>query len=138
MLFAWWLSVAALAVGAAFGVRAFFDPKWAQRFVRLKPDEQGGGFAEFRATYGGVIAAMHFAALALVLRYLLSGGHLVGVVATGAVAVIAAAWAGSAAGRAMAFWRDSVRTKFNLYSAGVEAALSLIIAGPWLLWLLAG
>lgn len=138
MLFAWWLSAIALAFGAALGLRAFFDPKWAQRFVRLKPDEQGGGFAEFRATYGGVFAAMHLAALALVLRYLLSGGHLVGVVATGAIATISAAWAGAAAGRAMAMWRDNARTKFNLYSAGVEAGVSLVIALPWLLWLIAG
>jgi hypothetical protein len=38
MLLAWWLSAAALAFGAVLGLRALIDPRWAQRFVRLKPD----------------------------------------------------------------------------------------------------
>ena len=53
-LVAWCLSALALAFGAYLGARGLFDPHWAQKLVRLKPDEQGGGFAEFRATYGGV------------------------------------------------------------------------------------
>ena len=54
MLLAWGLCVLGLAFGGALGLRALFDPKWAARLVRLKADEQGGGQAEFRATYGGV------------------------------------------------------------------------------------
>lgn len=135
MQLAWWIAAAALLFGAVLGARALIDPKWAARFVRLTPDEQGGGFAEFRATYGGVILGIHAVALLLSLRYLLSGEHVVGVAATGALAVLAAGWGGSAFGRVVAIWRDGADTSFNRMSAAVEAGLSLIIAGPWLLWL---
>ena len=67
MIFAWGLSALALAFGAALGVRALIDPDWAAKFVRLKPDEQGGGFAEFRATYGGVFLGLHLVALVFTL-----------------------------------------------------------------------
>jgi hypothetical protein len=50
MLFAWLLNALMLSFGAALGARALIDPHWASRFVRLKPDDQDGGFAEFRAT----------------------------------------------------------------------------------------
>ena len=63
MLIAWLLNALALGFGAALGLRALLDPKWAARFVRLKPDEQGGGEAEFRATYGGVFLFTHAVAL---------------------------------------------------------------------------
>jgi hypothetical protein len=137
MLLAWWLSAAALAFGAVLGLRALIDPEWAQRFVRLKPDEQGGGFAEFRATYGGVILGIHLVALLLALRYLVSGEHVVGVAATGALAVLAAGWGGSSAGRLIAIWRDGADTAFNRISAGVEALLATLIGAPWMLWLIA-
>src|SRR5690242_20363139 len=52
-LLAWSLNALALAFGAYLGLRGLFDPNWAAKLVRLKPDERGGGFAEFRATYGG-------------------------------------------------------------------------------------
>jgi len=134
MAFLWIANALALVFGAGLGARALFDPKWASRFVRLRPDEQAGGFAEFRATYGGVFFAMHVAALVLTLRYLLAGGYLVGVVATGAAAVLAAGWAGSSGGRALAILLDGVDTKFNRQSAAVEAAMALAIAAPWIGW----
>ncbi len=138
MAFAWWLSIAGLAFGAVLGARALIDPKWAARFVRLKADEQGGGFAEFRATYGAVMLGIHSVAALLALRYVVSGEHVVGVAATGALAVLAAGWAGAAFGRALAIWRDAgCNTAFNRMSAAIEAALALVIAGPWALWLFA-
>jgi len=134
---AWWVAALALAFGAVLGVRALIDPKWAARFVRLTPDEQGGGFAEFRATYGGVMAAIHAVALLLSLRYLTSGEYVVGVAAAGALAVLAAGWGGAAFGRMLAMWRDAgCNTSFNRISAAVEALLALAIAAPWALWLL--
>jgi hypothetical protein len=135
MFFAWGLCALALVFGAALGARALIDPHWAARFVRLKPDDRGGGFAEFRATYGGVFLALHAIALLLSLRYLLAGGALVGVVAAGACAAIAAAWAGAAFGRVVAMWRDDVDTRFNRVSALVETAMALAIAAPWLAWM---
>ncbi len=136
MLFAWIVNALALAFGAFLGARALLDPNWAQRFVRLKPDEQGGGFAEFRATYGGVFAFAHLAALALTLFSLLGGEYVLGVAATGGAFVLAAAWAGSSFGRLIAIWRDGANTPFNRVSAGVEALLALAIGAPWLIWVL--
>ena len=134
MTFLWVVNALALAFGAALGARGLLDPKWASRFVRLRADEQGGGFAEFRATYGGVFLMMHLAALVLTLRYLLAGGYLVGVVATGAAAALAAGWAGASGGRILSMLLDRTDTRFNRLSAGVEAAMALAIAGPWIGW----
>jgi len=134
MTFAWIVNALALAFGAALGARAIVDPKWAARFVRLKADEQGGGFAEFRATYGGLFLAPHAAALVMTLMYLVGGEYVVGVAATGAAAVLGAAWAGASGGRVLAIIADRADTRFNRLSAGVEAALALAIAAPWLVW----
>jgi len=136
---AWGVAVAALLFGAVLGARALIDPKWAARFVRLTPDEQGGGFAEFRATYGGVFLGLHAVALMLSLRYLLSGEHVVGVAATGALAVLAAGWAGAACGRFVSILRDEgADTRFNRISIGVESACAFAIGGPWVLWMFGG
>lgn len=134
MTFLWVLNALGLLFGAALGARALHDPKWAARFVRLKPDEQGGGFAEFRATYGGVFFATHLAALVLTLRYLGAGGYLIGVVATGAAAALAAGWAGASGGRVLSMLLDGADTKFNRMSAAVEAVMALAIAAPWIGW----
>jgi hypothetical protein len=135
-LVAWSLNALALTFGAVLGLRGLIDPHWAQRLVRLKPDEQGGGFAEFRATYGGVFFALHAAALWFSLSWIFGGEHVVGALATGASAAVAAGWGGAAAGRALAMLRDDVRTRFNAQSTGVEALMALLIGAPWLVWLL--
>lgn len=136
MIFAWGLSALALLFGAALGVRALIDPEWAAKFVRLKADEQGGGFAEFRATYGGVFLGLHLVALVFTLFFLLGGEYVIGVCATGATAAIAAGWAGAAFGRVIAMWRDGADTSFNRMSAGVEIAMGFAIGMPWLVWFL--
>jgi hypothetical protein len=134
-LVAWLLNALALLFGAALGARGLLDPKWAARFVRLKADEtQEGGFAEFRATYGGVFFALHAAALVISVDWILAGESIVGLYAAGAAAVVGAAWAGYAGGRALSMLRDGTRTRFNMMSAGVEALLALLIAGPWIVW----
>jgi len=133
-LLAWILNAIALLFGAVLGARGLIDPQWAARFVRLKPDEQGGGFAEFRATYGGVFALSHAVALLLSVKWILGGEFLFGLYAAGAAAPLAAAWAGSCGGRALSMWRDGTRTRFNVMSAAVEALLALAIAAPWFLW----
>jgi hypothetical protein len=137
-LFAWILNALGLLFGAALGARGLLDPKWAQHLVRLQPDEQGGGFAEFRATYGGVFLGMHAVALLLTLRWLLAGGGLVGVTAAGASAAVAAAWGGAAAGRLLSMLRDKSRTRFNDLSVAIEIALAAAIAAPWFVWIAGG
>ncbi|MGE0741587.1 MAG: hypothetical protein AB7O98_09610 [Hyphomonadaceae bacterium] len=134
-LVAWVLNALALGVGVFLGARGLIDPHWAARFVRLKADDQGGGFAEFRATYGGVFLGLHGVALLFSLVWITRGVDVIGLFATGASAVLAAAWAGAAGGRTISMWRDGTRTRFNEHSALVEAALAFCIAAPWLLWM---
>ncbi len=139
MAIAWGLCVLGLCLGAFLGARGLFDPHWAARLVRLKEDEQGGGIAEFRATYGGVFFGVHAAALVLVLYYLRSGAELPGVAAIGAVFALAAGWAGAAFGRLISIWRDpGANTAFNRLSVAVETAVALAIGAPWALWLAGG
>lgn len=134
MVLAWVLNAVALAVGALLGARTLIDPKWTARFVRLQADEQGGGFAGFRATFGGMLAASHAVALFMTLRYLDGGDYVIGAAAIGAAAVLGAAWGGACGGRLLAIWRDAADTRFNRIGAGVEALLSLAIAAPWIAW----
>ncbi|MEZ5958175.1 MAG: hypothetical protein R3C27_13300 [Hyphomonadaceae bacterium] len=134
MLFAWGVSALALLVGVGLGARALWDPAWAAKLVRLKADEQGGGQAEFRATYGGVFLGLHLVALLFTLLYLRSGAYVIGVTATGACAAIAAGWGGAAFGRAVSIWRDGADTRFNRLSIAVEISMAAAIAMPWLVW----
>jgi hypothetical protein len=136
MTFAWVLSALASAFGASLGMRALIDPDWAARLVRLRADERGGGFAEFRATYGGLIAFAHGVSLALTLMYLDDGDYAVGVAATGAAAVLGAGWAGACLGRLLAMWRDKADTPFNRLATGVQGLVALAIAAPWVVWVL--
>lgn len=137
MLFFWVLNALALLFGAGLGARGLIDPNWAARLVRLREDEQGGGFAEFRATYGGLFLALHAAALYLTLQWLTGGEASVGAVAAGASGTVAAGWAGAAIGRGVSIWRDAgADTRFNRLSLAVESATALLIGGPWAVWLL--
>lgn len=139
MLIAWVLNALALAFGAALGARGLIDPKWAARFVRLREDEQGGGFAEFRATYGGVFLGVHIIALVLSVQWIAGREPPVGALAAGASAAVAAAWAGAAFGRGVSIWRDQgANTPFNRLSVAVEAVMGLLIAAPWASWLWGG
>ncbi len=133
-LIAWVLNALALVFGAVLGARAVLDPHWAAKLVRLKPDEQGGGFAEFRATYGGLFFFAHAVALYFTLQWLFAGEFTMGVYAAGAAAVLCAAWIGTALGRAFSMWRDGAVTKFNRLSAIVETVTGICIGLPWLLW----
>jgi hypothetical protein len=135
-LLAWCLSALALAFGAYLGARALIDPHWAQKLVRLRPDEQGGGFAEFRAVYGGVFLGLHAVTLIFVLGWVLSGEIVVGTTAIGATAVVSASWFGAAFGRLLSMLRDDTRTKFNRLSVAIEVAMFVFVSLPWLLWLL--
>lgn len=133
---AWIVSALALAVGIYLGARGLLDPRWASRLVRLQADEQGGGFAEFRATYGGVFLGLHAVGFLFALYYLLTGHPVMGVAAIGAVAALSAGWGGAAFGRLIAIWRDGADTKFNRLSVVVETAMAAAIGAPWAVWIL--
>jgi Domain of unknown function (DUF4345) len=134
-LVAWSVNALALALGAGLGLRALIDPIWAKRLVRLTQDlERAGGFAEFRATYGGFFFGSHAFALLLSGVWLWAGAYEAGVYATSASAVLAAAWGCTGAGRVLSMLRDGTRTRFNMFSAGFEFAVALAIAAPHLAW----
>src|SRR5262249_34363225 len=111
-LVAWCLSALALGWGAYRGARSLIDPHWAQeppwtqQPVRLEPKAGAvrEGAVEFRAAHGGFALGLHVTGLVLALAWIARGGALVGVMAAGANAVIAVAWAGAAAGRALSMW----------------------------------
>ena len=131
----WSLNALALACGAGLGLRALLNPKWSARFVRLAPDDQGGGQAEFRATYGGVFFGLHAIAFLLSWSWITEGDVMTGLMALGAAATLAAGWFGAACGRFIAMWRDGADTKFNRISAVTEFVFGVLIAGPGLAWL---
>lgn len=133
---AWTVSALALTVGIYLGARGLIDPSWASKLVRLQADDQGGGFAEFRATYGGVFLGLHLVGLAFAAYYLYTGHPVMGVAAIGAVAVLSAGWGGAAFGRLIAIWRDGADTPFNRLSVGVETAMAAAIGSPWVVWVL--
>lgn len=135
MIVAWAVNLLALAFGAGLGACTLIDPAWAARLVRLRPDEQGGGAAEFRAAYGGAVLGLHGVALVLTLRYVVAGGALVGVAATGAAAALCAGWAGAAFGRFVAVLRDGDDTRSNRIRIAVELAVAAAIGAPWAVWL---
>jgi hypothetical protein len=133
----WFLAILALVVMGAMGAYALVNPRWAARFMRLREDpERPGGFAEFRATYGGLFFGTHAAALALIALYLRGGSDVIGLSAGGAVFVLGAGYAGSALGRAISMLRDGARTGFNIGSTFFELGAALCLWAPWIagLW----
>jgi hypothetical protein len=132
---AWVVNIAGLVFGFFLGARAFFDPRWAARLVRLKPDdEKPGGFAEFRATYGGLFAATHGLAAMLSVHWVLVGAFVTGSYAAGAALVLGAGWIGTAAGRLLSMIRDKAGTGFNKISCAVEFGTGVMIIAPWAFW----
>ena len=136
MLIAWVFNTLALVFGVLLGARALFEPKWASRLVRLREDEQGGGFAEFRATYGGVFLGLHAVTLFMSLKYLMGGEFVLGVAAAGGCAALSAGWADAAFGRAIAIVRDKADTQFNRFSVVFELVMAAALGGPWAVWAL--
>jgi hypothetical protein len=117
----------ACGLGAGLGLKGLFDPAWAGRLLRLRDDpERPGGAAEFRATFGGLFLAAHAVLAALVL----TGPEAM---AQGGVAVLAAAWIGTAIGRAASIALDPPsRTGFNAASTVFEIVVGLMLAAPLL------
>lgn len=126
------LAIIGLGFGAALGLGALIAPEWASGVVRLKADpEKGGGYSEFRATYGGLLLMVHGVALVIVVMTPPAGSVLV-------VLPLAAGWLGAAMGRAIALAFDRER----LGNAGIipiwmatEVALALAIGAPVLQFL---
>ncbi len=126
------LAIIGLGLGAAMGLGALISPEWASGVVRLKPDPaKGGGYSEFRATYGGLLLMVHGAALVIVLITPPAGSTLV-------VLPIAAGWLGAAIGRTAALLLDRAKlgdTRIIPIWMATEVALALAIGAPVLQFL---
>lgn len=126
------LAIIGLGFGAALGLGALIAPEWASGVVRLKADpDKGGGYSEFRATYGGLLLMVHGVALVIVLITPPAGSTLV-------VLPIAAGWFGAAIGRAAALIFDRPRlgdTRIIPIWMSTEVALGLAIGAPVLQFL---
>ncbi|MFN3607797.1 MAG: hypothetical protein ACK4Y9_01915 [Hyphomonas sp.] len=126
------LAIIGLGFGAALGLGALIAPEWASGVVRLKADpDKGGGYSEFRATYGGLLLMVHGVALVIVLITPPAGSTLV-------VLPIAAGWFGAAIGRAAALIFDRSRlgdTRIIPIWMSTEVALGLAIGAPVLQFL---
>ena len=126
------LAVVGLGLGAAMGLGALLVPEWASGVVRLKADlAKGGGYSEFRATYGGLLLMVHGVALVIVLMTPAAGSVLV-------VMPIAAGWLGAAIGRIVALIFDRAKlgnAKIIPIWMATEVGLALAIGAPVLQFL---
>lgn len=127
------VSGAAAVLGAALGLYSLINPAWGASVVRLRPaEDKPGGWAEFRATYGGGFLLLHGAVLlAIVMR---EQAGMASVVAAGFAA--GAAWLGMAIGRGVSIVLDharhATRTGYNAFSVAFELAVGLALMAPWL------
>jgi hypothetical protein len=130
----WILAGLAILGGAGMGAYGLINPHWAAKLVRLQ-EAAPGGAAEFRATYGGLFFLAHLVGLAFVWVQHRADNAAISAMAVGAITILAALWGGSALGRLVSIWRDKTGTPFNWASVGFETAFALMIAAPWLFWL---
>ncbi len=127
------LAGGAAAIGALLGLVALLRPQKAAEIVRLRPDRDApGGFAELRATFGGLLLLAHLAVLlAIVMREQAGMGSVIG-----ASFAVGAGWLGAALGRALSMLVDHAehrtRTGYNAFSTLFELALALALLAPWL------
>ena len=120
------ISLIGLGLCALMGLGALFSPAWAAGVVRLQADGRPGGYAEFRATYGGLLLLLHLGAMATVI-------HTGPMISIFVVFPIALGWFGAALGRSASLLFD--RDKLN--GAGLnpvwiltEIALGTMIGLP--------
>lgn len=133
MTIAVWLAGGAAVIGAMLGLVSLFAPARAAEIVRLQPDWAApGGFAEFRAMYGGFLLLAHLAVLLAIVMQAQAGMASV----IGTAFAVGAGWLGAALGRALSMVVDHgehrTRTGYNAFSTGFELALGLALIAPWL------
>lgn len=123
------LAILGLTAGAALGLGSLIAPDWAAGVVRLKADpDKGGGYSEFRATYGGLLLLLHGGALVIVINTPPAGSALV-------VLPIALGWIGAAIGRSVSLVLDREKlgnARIIPIWMATEVALALAIGAPLL------
>lgn len=113
------LAVALHNLGAlttlALGGLGLLRPASAARFTGLQATTPEGR-SEFRATYGGLFAALGAFALLAQDQVVFTG--------------LGAAWVATGLGRAASIWVDDARTPRNYAAAAFEGALGLLLLAP--------
>jgi len=128
----WIIAGIAAFIGGLMGLMSLLVPRWGASVVRLAPDPRWkGGFAEFRASYGGALLLAHFAVLlTLAMSWQAGAGSVIG--ASFAVALY---WIGMALGRLVSMAADAereTRTRYNVAGVGFELAMGLALAAPFI------
>ena len=119
------IAVIAAGFGAGLGAYALVRPEFGSNLTRLKADPaRPGGYAEFRATLGGMMLFLHLAYI---------GAAFTGFGAIGAAAVLSAGWGGAALGRIVSLLLDGdkgVRVQHTYVSVAIEVTVAAIFAAP--------
>lgn len=119
------IAVVAAGFGAGLGAYALVRPEFGSNLTRLKADPaRPGGYAEFRATLGGMMLLLHLAFI---------GAAVTGFGAIGAAAVLSAGWGGAALGRIASLLFDGdqgVRVQHTYLSVVIEVVMAAIFAAP--------
>ena len=119
-----YMTMSGLAFGAFVGLIALFRPAAIASSLRLQADpNKPGGFAEFRATFGGVFFMIHLTAIVSVL-------HLPPRLGIFVVLPIAAAWLGAAFARLASMVLDKAENGeggINRYWVALEVFVALLI-----------
>ncbi|MEL7482538.1 MAG: hypothetical protein AAGJ29_13375, partial [Pseudomonadota bacterium] len=122
-----YLSVAGLLFGAYAGFMAIIAPGMIARTLRLQANpERPGGYAEFRATFGGVFFMVHLTTLLLMHHMSDTGAALI-------VLPVAFAWLGAAIARLASMALDKTENGeggINRYWVGLELVVAAMIAAP--------
>lgn len=120
-------SLIGLLLGALMGLGALISPQWATGVVRLGPVAgRPGGYAEFRATYGGLLLMSHLVAFLIVL-------HTPPVISLFAALPFCAGWFGAALGRSASLLLDRKHLGgrgLNPVWIGTEIAMGVLIGLP--------
>ena len=128
----WIIAGLAALLGFGMGFAALVTPRWAQSVVRLAPDPRWkGGWAEFRAGFGGALCLLHGAVLlTLVMSFQAGAGAVMG--SSFAASLY---WLGMVIGRGLSMLADAeqeTRTSYNLMGLGFELVMAGALGAPFL------
>ena len=128
----WILAGIAAGVGTAMGLLSLINPRWGASVVRLAPDPRWkGGWAEFRASYGGALVVLHGAVLLTIAMSFQAGAGAV----MGASFAASCYWLGMAIGRIVSIIADREKetaTGYNMGGVAFELVLAAALGAPFL------
>lgn len=121
------LALIGLSLGAVTGLRGMLQPHWIANALKLQADpDRPGGFAEFRASFGGLFLLMHAFAIWMVLTLGAFDAALVS-------ATVAMGWIGAAIGRVLSLVLDKTQNGtggINRIWIGLELIIGGLLLAP--------